>query len=541
MRRPSSALRLVLALVLVAGALGSVGGGVYAAFYATTGNSGSAFTAKRIFPGDRNLPSWDIRDASGGGAETNNSDVFAYDDVRFQTTTAWANAYSASRYLDFDFSSYLPAGLPLDSLTFTYKVASNGGAGSGNACYFLDARTASTNTVLGTYGSSGSPVACSSGTTYVTTTTTITHVTTSDAANDLRIRVWGWETGAKASRVDVAYATATIFGVEIPIYEVTFVDAADTTPATTNWSLAAVDGTYYQDAANLNAAFQTARYIRFPFPKSIPGSAKDITVTLEHSFATDRNGDTGCWYADILNGATLVETVGSSGSPVGCVTSTAFTTQTASLAAVDTADEVNNLVVKMYLRNSAGRKTRHDMVRVVVSYTLDHSGCVDTGGTTTVSATADSYVRQDQGNNNFGTATTMFTKSQTSNVQRALLTFSLPTAPTDCSATGATLRVYLSATGGARTVTATALSASWTETGVTWNNQPGTTGSSASVTTGSAGSWTTWDVGSIVSGMYSGSNYGFILKDGSEGSGNVTETFHTRENTNKPELVVTWG
>ena len=45
------------------------------------------------------------------------------------------------------------------------KFASTGGAGSGNACFYFEVRRASTGAVLGTYGSSGSPVACSTGAT----------------------------------------------------------------------------------------------------------------------------------------------------------------------------------------------------------------------------------------------------------------------------------------------------------------------------------------------------------------------------------------
>jgi hypothetical protein len=43
--------------------------------------------------------------------------------------------------------------------------------------------------------------------------------------------------------------------------------------------------------------------------------------------------------------------------------------------------------------------------------------------------------------------------------------------------------------------------------------------------------------------MYSGSNDGFLLKDQTEGAGGAgqTQTYDSRENTNDPQLVITFG
>jgi hypothetical protein len=84
--------------------------------------------------------------------------------------------------------------------------------------------------------------------------------------------------------------------------------------------------------------------------------------------------------------------------------------------------------------------------------------------------------------------------------------------------------------------------ASWTETGVTWSNQPGT--SSVNVASGSsvASGWVQWDVTNQVTTMYSSANNGFLIRDGTESSGtSQTQTMHPRENTNDPELVITFG
>ena len=108
------------------------------------------------------------------------------------------------------------------------KFASTGGAGSGNACFYFEVRRASTGAVLGTYGSSGSPVACSTGATQTVSTTDISaQVTNTTIANDLRIRVLGVETGAKAWKVESATVTgATTLG-NYTLYPNTLVDSAD--------------------------------------------------------------------------------------------------------------------------------------------------------------------------------------------------------------------------------------------------------------------------------------------------------------------------
>ena len=98
------------------------------------------------------------------------------------------------------------------------KFASIGGAGSGNACFYFEVRRASTGAVLGTYGSSASPVACSAGATQGVSTTDISaQVTNTTIANDLRIRVFGVETGAKAWRIDSGTVTGSAAGEKVSV------------------------------------------------------------------------------------------------------------------------------------------------------------------------------------------------------------------------------------------------------------------------------------------------------------------------------------
>jgi hypothetical protein len=85
--------------------------------------------------------------------------------------------------------------------------------------------------------------------------------------------------------------------------------------------------------------------------------------------------------------------------------------------------------------------------------------------------------------------------------------------------------------------------ASWTETGITWNNQPGTTGSA--VTTSAGTGWRDWVVTSMVQSMYSNNTYyGFLVSDAVDNSNNSpapSQIFNSRESgTNMPKLVLTY-
>ena len=166
------------------------------------------------------------------------------------------------------------------------------------------------------------------------------------------------------------------------------------------------------------------------------------------------------------------------------------------------------------------------------------------GSTQTASATKDAYVDSLLATSNFGSGSSVSVQSSlvTGN-QRVLVQFSLPSVPAFCSVTAATLQLYASSSASSRTIDAYAASASWTETGVTWNNQPGTSGSAASSSSGSGSR--TWDVTTEVQGMYSGTNNGFLLRDSSESSAvPKQQAYQSREGTpdsQDPQLTITFG
>jgi signal peptidase I len=157
----------------------------------------------------------------------------------------------------------------------------------------------------------------------------------------------------------------------------------------------------------------------------------------------------------------------------------------------------------------------------------------------TLTAVADSHVRQNQATSSYGTQTNMTVRSRNGNRnRRALVRFTLPAVPARCQLESATLRLFATGSSSGRTVQVHAAGATWAET-VTWNTQPGTTGVPATATSGAG--WRTWTVTSQVQGQLTGVNRGFVLRDAAESaSGTQTQTYSTREGANPPQLVLTW-
>jgi hypothetical protein len=162
-------------------------------------------------------------------------------------------------------------------------------------------------------------------------------------------------------------------------------------------------------------------------------------------------------------------------------------------------------------------------------------------GTVTLTANRDSYVNQSSANQNFGTASDLFVESKSGNQnRRTLVGFNLPAVPTGCAVTGATLRLFSTAAVNGRTLDAYRAAGAWTEPGVTWNNQPATSGTAASAASGTG--WRAWAVTPQVLEMYSGTNHGFLIRDRTENATSAAEQkFDSRENTNRPQLLLTFG
>lgn len=172
-------------------------------------------------------------------------------------------------------------------------------------------------------------------------------------------------------------------------------------------------------------------------------------------------------------------------------------------------------------------------------------GCTGSGSQL-VPAIADSYVVQDSPGSTAGTASTLMVQAKSGNAnRRTLIRFNLPSIPSGCTLTGATLKLHSTAATTGRTIDVyqAAATPAWTETGVTWPTAPAPAGpaSSRAAATGAL----TWDVTAQTQAMYSGTNNGYIFRDATEDSTTTSsQTFQSREgstNTQDPELRVTWG
>lgn len=165
-------------------------------------------------------------------------------------------------------------------------------------------------------------------------------------------------------------------------------------------------------------------------------------------------------------------------------------------------------------------------------------------GTQTVSANADSYVREDQANTNFGNSGVLEVQSRhNQRNRRALVKFTLPSTPSNCSVTAATVRLNAASSTAGRTLQARRVTSAWTEGAVTWNLQPTTTTTDMATTTSATG-WRSWSVAPQVQAMYAGSNNGFLIRDATEetnGPGQLQSFFSRTAPANQPELQITFG
>ena len=178
--------------------------------------------------------------------------------------------------------------------------------------------------------------------------------------------------------------------------------------------------------------------------------------------------------------------------------------------------------------------------QTVASHTWTvQSSTVDCGALQTLTATADAWIDFGSPTANKGSDSILKVMSKSGGNLRALVRFNLPTMPQGCSVETATLRLNAKSGVEGRTLQVHRLGGSWTEGGVTWANQPATTGSA--VTTSSGLGYREWNVAAMVQGMYTTGNEGFLVRDASEDQ-DAEQQFHSREeSTNRPQLVLKFG
>lgn len=162
-------------------------------------------------------------------------------------------------------------------------------------------------------------------------------------------------------------------------------------------------------------------------------------------------------------------------------------------------------------------------------------------GTLTGAADADSWVNEADPTKNLGTDSVLkVTSKAPAHDTRALVRFALPAIPAGCQVVGAELRLHSSGPVG-RTIEVQQVGGAWTESAVTWNNQPAVTGQTATAPSGTG--TTVWTVTGQVQAMYAGPNQGFLVRDAVEGGAGAEQQYNAREKgaDNPPQLVITLG
>ena len=169
-----------------------------------------------------------------------------------------------------------------------------------------------------------------------------------------------------------------------------------------------------------------------------------------------------------------------------------------------------------------------------------------TPGTTTVSASGDSWVDSAAVNANHGSDTRVYVRSSTSNDLRMLIRFTLPAPPSGCQLSSAVLRVNNRSPVSGRTIEAyrgDPAAPQWMASTVTWANQPAAVGTPVGSVTGASAGYQSWTVTAHVQAQYAGVNNGFVLKDSDETSTGTAEQVYDdlQHSTNPPRLVLTWS
>jgi hypothetical protein len=206
------------------------------ALFTTTQPAIEVLGAADIFRDERDTVAFQVNDvSSGSGVDTSYSLAFS-GDSRYFTTWVWPSAFDTSRYIELDLNSPLPAGLSVSSMSLAVRASAS--AGGATTCYYVEVRRISTGALVSTHGSSGSPLDCITGTTFQATSTSLSAVTTTDLANDLRVRIYARDSAVGAARLDRVVVTGSTPYSSWTLYPILTRDRHDGQSDVIRWGLA---------------------------------------------------------------------------------------------------------------------------------------------------------------------------------------------------------------------------------------------------------------------------------------------------------------
>ncbi len=367
-RRP--AVLLLIAAVLIGGTP-VVTGETWSAFTGQTENAGSSLAAQRIFSGTRTTSAWDVRDAATG-TETNDSDAVSIaGDGRVAGTNALPTTYDPAKYIEFAMEKSLPGGLAVSDGTVLLDLSRAGSAGT--LSFFVELRRVSTGTVLQTFGSPAAPLGTLTTSTPQPFSVTAAALDSTTLANDVAVRIYGWDTANAQLGIDRVQVDGSTPHTTFTLLRWSAVEAFGT-PTTFPYRLTAAGDSRFVTSGDWATAFASTRYLELTFDPDLPPGATVTGVSLTHSFRSvfAGGGPDQCVYYEARSGATVIgSSFGGISQAAPSCTSTSYRTDTLELTGVDTAGEVNGLVVRIYGRNSKSVGSQHDQATLAVTYGLD--------------------------------------------------------------------------------------------------------------------------------------------------------------------------
>jgi hypothetical protein len=128
----------------------------------------------------------------------------ASDTLYYSSASTWTTSFASARYLRLAFPSYIGSSETVSNANFKFVYRSNGG---GTTCWYSEVLQGST--VIGTHGSSSSPVSCnSSSSAFVTDTVPLPEVDTPAKANGAVIKIY--VRNSSSQRIQVSQAQLSV-------------------------------------------------------------------------------------------------------------------------------------------------------------------------------------------------------------------------------------------------------------------------------------------------------------------------------------------
>jgi hypothetical protein len=135
-------------------------------------------------------------DASSGTPSSFPWTLDQLDSTMYETSANWPTSFASADYLKLTFPAYIPSGTTVSSATLRNSYRPSNSANT--ACYWVDVYAGSTP--IGTHGSTSSPYACGTGSSYTTDSITLSEVNTPARANTLVVRLYYRSTSGGSRR-----------------------------------------------------------------------------------------------------------------------------------------------------------------------------------------------------------------------------------------------------------------------------------------------------------------------------------------------------